>query len=239
MNGCPTFDCRGCPPRNTLFWGALSRAVRAPSRIDREVNFPGVPPYQLNASDVFESEVANVVELGYRTQASEAVSFSATLYHHEYPNLRSVGFATRLVVFRNDIEGTTSGIEAWGTWRVNPQWRMTGGFVVQEFDRNVKPGAVDLGGLALLGNSPEHMATLRASWSPTASIDFDVAVRYVGKLQAVVPSYTAADMRLAWRPAPSLEVSGVVRNAFDREHYEWQNRGIVERTFFIHLRWQT
>lgn len=227
------------PSRSSLVWGALSRAVRAPSRIDREVNFPGVAPFLLNASGTFDSETANVAELGYRTQASERVSFAATLYHHDYPNLRSVGPANGVAAFRNDIEGRVSGIESWGTWRVNPRWRFTGGFVLQEFERKVKPGAVDLGGATLLGNSPERMATLRASWSPVPSVDLDVSARHVGKLQAVVPAYSTADLRAAWRPIPNLEISGVVRNAFDREHFEWQNRGIAERSFLIHLRWQT
>ena len=235
----PNLRLSWVPSRNSLVWGALSRAVRAPSRIDREVNFPGVSPFVLNASDVFESEIANVVEAGYRTQASDRITFSATLYHHDYPNLRSVGPANGVLVFRNDIEGKVTGVESWGTWRVNPQWRISGGFVVQEFDRSVKPGAVDFGGASLLGNSPERMAALRASWTPAQNVDFDVMARHVGKLQAVVPAYTAADLRLAWRPTPTLEVSGVVRNAFDREHYEWQNRGIVERSYFLHLRWQT
>ncbi len=227
------------PTRQSIAWAALSRAVRAPSRIDREVNSPGTPPYLLNASDVFESEIANVAELGYRAQASERVSFSATLYHHDYPNLRSVGPANGVLVFRNDIEGRVRGIESWGTWRLNPQWRITGGIALQDFDFRVKPGAVDFGGAALLGNSPEHITSVRASWNAAPNVDFDVAVRYVGKLQSVVPDYTAADLRLAWRPTPGLEISGVVRNAFDREHYEWQNRAIVERSFFLYLRWQT
>jgi iron complex outermembrane receptor protein len=227
------------PSRSSLVWGALSRAVRAPSRIDREVFFPGNPPFRLNGSDVFESEVANVAELGYRAQASESFSISATLYHHDYPNLRSVGIADGRVVFRNDIEGTTNGVEAWSTYRLSRELRFTGGFVVQDFDRKVKPGRVDLGGIGLLGNSPERAALFRTSWSPTSSIDFDVVARHVGKLQTTIPAYTTADVRLAWRPTNALEISAVVRNALDRQHYEWQNRGIVERTFFLHLRWQT
>jgi len=227
------------PTRSSLVWGALSRAVRAPSRIDRELFLPGNPPFQLNGSDVFESEVANVAELGYRAQASGALSFSATLYHHEYPNLRSVGIADGRVVFRNDVEGSTSGMEGWGTYRFSHDLRVSGGFVAQEFDRKVKPGRVDLGGIGLLGNSPERTALLRASWSPTSSIDFDVLARHVGKLQTGIAAYTTADVRLAWRLTKALEISAVVRNALDREHYEWQNRGIVERTFLLQLRWRT
>jgi outer membrane receptor protein involved in Fe transport len=83
------------------------------------------------------------------------------------------------------------------------------------------------------------MAQLRSSWTPIPSVDFDVSVRHVGKLERAVPAYTAADLRLAWRVTPGVEISGVVRNAFDHEHVEWQNQGLVPRSFFLHVRWQS
>jgi iron complex outermembrane receptor protein len=224
---------------DTLVWGAVSRGVRAPARIDRELFFPGAPPYLLTGANAFESEIANVAELGYRTQASAALSFSATGYHHRYPNLRSVGLVDGRPAFRNDIEGRVSGIEAWGTYRLSPALRVTAGIVAQDISMHVKPGAIDLGGLASLGNSPERMAQVRFSWSPTADVDFDWFTRYVGKLQSVVPAYSATDLRLAWRPTRPIELSLVLRNAFDGEHVEWQNRGLVPRSFFLHLRWQS
>src|SRR5436190_15646575 len=57
-----------------LLWAALSRAVRSPSRIDREVYFPGNAPFVLVGNDTFEDEIANVVEIGYRAQFSKDVS---------------------------------------------------------------------------------------------------------------------------------------------------------------------
>jgi len=222
---------------DSVLWGSLSRAVRAPSRIDRELYFPGQPPFLLVGNDVFDAEIANVAELGYRTQQSETLSFSATLFHHDYPNLRSVGITDGRPTFRNDIEGKVSGIEAWGSWRISPAWRLVGGFVVQDIERNVIPGRADFGGLALLGNDPERTAQLRSNWSPTRQLDVDVAVRHVGKLQVDVPAYTAVDARLAWRAARNVELALTVRNAFDREHYEWQNRGLSERAWLLNLRW--
>jgi len=177
------------------------------------------------------------VELGYRTQQSQTLSFSATLYHHDYPNLRSVGITNGRATFRNDIEGRVSGIEGWASWRVLPTWRLVGGFVVQDIERNVIAGRVDLGGMPLLGNDPERMAQLRSNWSPTRYVDLDVMARYVGKLERGVPAYTAVDARLAWRASREVELALVVRNAFDREHYEWQNRGVSERSWFVNLRW--
>jgi iron complex outermembrane receptor protein len=233
----PTARLAWTPSADSLIWAALSRAVRAPSRIDRDVYFPGAPPYALQGNDSFESEVAHVAELGYRTQHSQALSFSATLYHHDYPNLRSVGLTDGRPTFRNDIEGRVSGIEAWGSWRLAQDWRLAGGFVLQDIERKVKPGAVDFGGMGLLGNDPERMAQLRSHWSPLPALDVDLAVRHVGKLQHTVPAYTALDARLAWRASRAVELSLAVRNALDDEHIEWQNRGAIERSWFLNLRW--
>ncbi len=227
------------PSRDSLVWGALSRAVRAPSRLDRELFFPGQPPFALIGSDAFESEVARVAELGYRMQLSQGISFSATLFHHDYPNLRSIGLVDGRPAFRNDIEGKVSGVEGWGSYRVMPTWRLSAGFVLQDIDRKVKPGRIDLGGMASLGNDVERTAMVRSSWSPTPHHDFDVIARYVGDLATAVPSYTAVNARAAWRPLPRLEVSLSVENLFDRSHIEWQNRGLMERSYFLRLIWQS
>jgi iron complex outermembrane recepter protein len=227
------------PHSDRLAWGAVSRAVRAPSRIERDLFIPGRPPFLLAGSPIFESEVASVVELGYRAQFGEGVSLSATAFHHDYPNLRSVRIVSGAPAFANDIEGRTQGIEAWGSWRVAPAWRLVGGFVVQDIERKVKPGAVDLGGLGSLGNDPERFASLRSNWSPTADIDVDVAVRYVGPLQTVVPGYTAVDVRLAWRPWRHIELSLTAQNAADRDYYEWGNRVLNERSVLVKLTWRS
>jgi iron complex outermembrane receptor protein len=221
----------------SLLWSALSRAVRAPSRIDREVFFPGAPPFTLVPNPRFDAEVANVAEIGYRTQAMSNLSFSGTLFRQDYPNLRSVGLAGTAATFRNDIEMTVRGVEAWGSWRAMPNWRLSGGFVVQDIDQKVKPGALDLGGIAVIGNDPERWGQLRSSWSPRPDIDVDAAVRYVGALQSVVPAYTALDLRLAWRPVRHLELSLTAQNAGNRDYFEWQTRVLVERSVFFKVAW--
>ena len=227
------------PRAGQLVWGAYSRAVRAPSRFERELFIPGQPPFVLTASSVFESEVAKVAELGYRAQASEGISFSATLFRQEYPNLRSVRIIAGAPAFANDIEGHVQGIEAWGSWRVTPAWKLTGGFFVQNIERKVRAGGIDLGGLPSLGNDPERKALIRSSWTPRHDIDFDVAVRHVGALQVTVPAYTSIDVRLAWRPLPALELSVTAQNAGDRDYFEWQNRVVNERSVFFKIAWRT
>src|SRR6185369_5457075 len=45
------------PDERRLVWTALSRAVRAPSRIDRELFVPTQPPFVLAGGPQFRSEV--------------------------------------------------------------------------------------------------------------------------------------------------------------------------------------
>ena len=235
----PSLRIAWYPAPGALFWSALSRAVRAPSRLDRELFIPGQAPFALVGNTAFESEVADVFELGYRAQVSHVASVSATLFHHEYDRLRSVARASGALSFANDIEGHVTGIEAWATYRVLPSWRLSGGFVVQDFEREVRAGGVDFGGMPSLGNDAKRKLLLRSTWSPAPQYDVDLAVRHVGMLQTIVPSYTAVDVRLAWRFSPRAELSLTAQNLFDRDHIEWQNRAVNERAVFLKLLWRS
>jgi iron complex outermembrane receptor protein len=85
--------------------------VRAPSRIDRDVRFPAAPPYLVVGGPSFMAEVAHVVEGGVRAESSYRVSYSITLFRHDWDTLRS-GTAVP-VALENRIEGALSGVEGW------------------------------------------------------------------------------------------------------------------------------
>src|SRR5690606_3965478 len=103
-----------------LLWTALSRAVRAPSRFDRDVFFPGTPPFLVVGGPNLVSEVADVVDVGFRGEPTDALSYSITAFHHGWDKLRSgTGLPVEL---ENRIEGDVYGLEAWMTWRVARYW---------------------------------------------------------------------------------------------------------------------
>lgn len=225
-----------------LLWAAMSRAVRAPSRIDREYVQPAVPPYVLNGGPNFQSEVSDTVELGYRAQPSRALSYSATLFHHRHRDLRSVALTPQGPQFANDIEGSTTGYELWSRWRPTGAWRVDAGLVWQRLRLHVVPGRTDLGGLAALGNDPKHHAVLRSSFDIAPAWSWDVSIRRVGALATpAVPAYTAVDSRVGWRASSQLEVSLVVQNLGDPGHPEWgpaASRVEFERSVYVMVRWQ-
>lgn len=236
----PSLRLAWTPAPDHLIWGALSRSVRAPSRIDRDLNLPGAPPFvALMGNDTFQSEVAKVIEGGYRAQVTDAGSLSITAFHHVFPNLRSISPPGRFLA--NGIEGRTTGIEGWASYRFNPGWRVSGGATFMNHTRKVKPGEVDLGGLPSLGNDPRRTGQLRMSWDATPRHEVDVAVRHASDLpNPSIPGYTVVDARVAWRLLPSLELAVEVKNLLDREYSEFgapANRAIFERAVFLRARW--
>jgi iron complex outermembrane receptor protein len=229
------------PSVGNMLWASYARAVRSPSRVDRDFYAPGVSPYLLAGNDTFDSEVANDYELGYRAQPAANVSLSITGFVTDFSRLRSLEPRPGGIVFANGIEGTNTGVEAWGTWRVLPNWQLAGGVTALRERWRVVPGSVDVGGVAALGNDPAVQWNLRSSWDVTRQIGFDVTARRIGALPSpAVPAYTAVDARVFWRPSPKWEFSLSGQNLLDPIHAEWgvaTNRIEVERGFYLAFQW--
>jgi iron complex outermembrane receptor protein len=227
----PTLRLAWNPKPSTLVWGSLSRSVRAPSRIDRDLYAPtvpavvnGVPQYGIAGGPDFESEVANVFELGYRAQPLPTLSYSATAFFGRYDKLRTLepnpnGTGS---VFRNFAHGDTRGIEAWATWQAAKNWRLMGGGVVQRIDTAANSGSRDsIGATGLATSDPSHYWMLRSSHDLADGQELDLTLRYVGALERpAVPSYTALDLRYGWRIRKGLELSLIGRNLLDPQHAE-------------------
>ncbi|MBI2772748.1 MAG: TonB-dependent receptor [Burkholderiales bacterium] len=228
---------------NHLLWGAVSRAVRTPSRIDKEFYSPGTPPFVVVAGGPnFNSEVARVYELGYRAQPVPAVSWSLTAFHHDFDRLRSLDAGPGGPTFNNNLEGRVTGVEAWGNWRLSDSWRLDAGYVRQNQHFQALAGTAPIGGVASLGNDPRYYGSLGLAWNASHTMEADVQVRRVGALPSpAVPAYTAVDLRWGWRVRPDLELSFTVRNLTDSRHPEWGNpasRVEIERSFLLKAVWR-
>lgn len=229
------------PVDSQLVWGAVSRAVRAPARLDRDffINF-SIPILNANQPAIvggpnFVSEVATVGELGYRTQAWNRLTFSITGFYSDYDKLRSGQPAPANI--ENMMDGYTYGVESWATLQATDTWRLSAGMMELREHLGLKPGSTDPTGPSALGNDPQHQFMLRSSFNLTPRHDFDVTVRNVSGLpDPAVPGYTAFDARLAWRPDDRVELSATVRNLFDPGHVEFGDPATaseVARSFFL------
>lgn len=247
----PTLRVAWNPRPAALVWSSLSRAVRAPSRIDRDFYSPstprvvgGVPQYGFAGGPDFASETAKVFELGYRAQPLPSLSYSTTLFFSRYDKLRTLEPNPHGpgAVFENLADGLTRGIEAWATWQVADAWRLSGGGVVQRVGTSLDPGSRDLSGTTgLFTSDPSHYWSIRSSYDLGGGHEFDVALRHVGALpRPAVPAYTAVDVRYGWRVRPGLDLSLIAQNLFDARHAEWgaaATRSEYERALAVRLVW--
>jgi iron complex outermembrane receptor protein len=242
------------PTDTQLFWGAASRAIRAPARLDRDFrwNLRGAFPAPfddiplIGGGPDFVSEVADVYELGYRAQPFARLTWSVTAFHHDYDRLRS-GQAPQIfqlipAYVQNMMEGEVSGVEAWAVFQVTDNWRLGGGFVELRKELRLKPGSTDPDGPPALGNDPEHQWMLRSSLNPAPQVEFDVVMRGASRLpQPLVPAYTTVDARLGWRASKALELFVAGYNLFDPSHPEFgaaPGRSEIPRSFYAGLTWR-
>jgi iron complex outermembrane recepter protein len=230
------------PAPGTLLWGSLSRAVRAPARYDRDVRFPGFPPYLVVGGPDFKSEVANVIELGYRAQPASTLNFSLTAFAHLWDDIRS-GTAIPVRI-ENKIEGEIVGLEAWAEYRPFASWLLSAGGTIMEDELRLERGSTDPVGVDnnTLRNDPDYVASLRSRFDLPAGVQLDVTLRHTARLPApVVPAYTELDTRIAWQRGTRLELSLVGRNLLHGSHPEYgdaASRAAIERSFFGQIQWQ-
>jgi iron complex outermembrane receptor protein len=234
------------PTERQLVWGAVSRAVRAPARLDRDFRlvFTPINFAFINGGPNFQSEVAKVYEIGYRAQPTRAISYSLTAFRHDYDKLRS-GMPAPAVI-ENRIAGFENGVEGWFTYQPTRVWRLSGGFSTLRQHLGVQPGSTDPTGPIALGNDPDYQWMLRSSFELPHNQELDLMARRVGALplQAVgvtVPAYTAVDVRWGWHINRSVELSLTLQNLFDRAHPEFDvpaARSEYERSAFFKVLWR-
>lgn len=231
------------PAPEHLLWVAASEVARTPGRVDRDFYVPGNPPFLIRGGPDFESETGRTYEIGYRGSPVPSLNVSATVFYTRLYDLRGGEPAPGGGFFiANAVEGRTSGIEAWAMWQATGRWRLMAGLLELDQDLRDKNGSGDLSGPAALGNDPRHTVKARSSYHLSKAIDFDVDWRYVSSLAylTTVPSYTATDVRVAWRPTRGLELSVAVSNLFDKEHVEFDEHGFptqIPRSTYARVRW--
>ncbi|WP_232834522.1 TonB-dependent receptor plug domain-containing protein [Rhodoferax ferrireducens] len=229
---------------NALLWGAVSRAARTPSRIDRDFFVPGPPspPVRLAGGPDFQSEKLTAYELGYRAQATN-LSYSVTAFHHDYDRLRSLepapggGFP---FVIANGMRGQTEGVETWGSLQVNPDWRLTAGYTYLWKRLGFAPDSRDTN-LAAAGDDPTHQLFLRSSHNLRHGLELDLSLRAIGELpNPAVPGYVAVDARIGWTVARGIELSLIGNNLLDQRHQEFASSAggeFLGRSLQAKLQW--
>ena len=233
--------------RQTL-WGAVSRAVRTPTRFDEDlVLHPRLAPsvVAFRGSRDFEPEELVAWELGYRSQLRPALSLDVATFYNVYDNLRSNELQPDgglPIVFGNAGNAETWGVETRLHWQPVAWWRWQLSHAWFSEDFSLDPGSRAPAASRLDGNDPEHRFQLRSFLDLPGGVELDAWLRYVDRLPAPeVPSYVELDLHLGWRPLRSLELALIGRNLLDGLHEEFgppgAGRETVERSLYGRVTW--
>jgi iron complex outermembrane receptor protein len=244
--------------RHTV-WGAVSRAVRVPARLNADLELfapigplQGLPFYaNVRGSDEFDSEEVTAYETGYRLRVNERLSFDLALFDNHYDRLQTqeAGPLTAVpgppayfvvqATLDNLLDGETYGGTLAVNWQPVPWWRLQLHYAHLEMDLIREPGSRDTSAANLAGNSPEDQAAVRSYIELPGDFSLYAGVRYVAELpNQRVPSYTAVDASLEWQPSGRpLRVTLTVHNLNDDRHLEFGGDTLIERSAFVRANW--
>ncbi|WP_457665933.1 TonB-dependent receptor plug domain-containing protein [Thiolapillus sp.] len=253
----PSLRMLWTPDSHNTFWGAVSRAVRTPSRLERGsrmVSFvvPPIPPYlpqptvlhSLGNED-FDSEKMLAYELGYRSHPRENISLDLALFYNDYDNLQSFESVQPQsllsdVIFDNKLSSHSYGLELVLDWWPLDWWRLQTSYSYLHISVSPDRNSVDPDNNNTLyeKSSPDNQLSVRSMMDLRDDLKLDLWVSYVDELRRTayslidssVPAYTSFNARLAWTPARNIELSLVGQNLFDEHHPEFIGENFLTPT---------
>ncbi len=253
------------PSDTQRVWGAVSRAVRTPSRAEEEgqTNLTTIPPLPemgwmpsvlaLIGNGTFDAEKLTAYEIGYRTWLGQDFSLDFTTFYNDYKNLQSVEPGTPWpegtplpphgvfpLYFHNAFTDDNYGAELAVDWRPLEKWRVQFAYSYLWSRPEQKNW------------SPLNQVSLLSSWEIRDDLEFDAWIYYVGKigsLPTLSPLGTVTidprlnlTLRLGWRPRRDLELSLVGANLLDDRQLEYVQEAYtfpveIERSIYGQFKW--
>jgi iron complex outermembrane receptor protein len=238
---------------NQMIWAAVSRAVRTPSRIDRDLSEPAPPGLVLLRGDSgFDSETVVAYELGYRAQIGPRIFASVSSFYNEYDDVRSTSLTPNTVLpfyFANNLEGETYGFELSARYQPFDWLRFRAGYDLLKEHLHTKPDQIDLNNALNETADPQQQISLRSAVDLPGHIEWDAALRWVdtlhnnnGQTVGTVPSYFELDVRVGWHPTEKLEISVVAQNLLHDHHPEYgfpsASREEISRSVYGKVTWR-
>jgi len=258
----PTARFMWIPYRHHRIWGAVSRAVRTPSRFDHDgiLLTEAIPPVPFKSPEIavnfegdnrYDSEQVISYELGYRTTFIDNISIDFTTFYNNYSDLITVQSSAPIPTstpgvlkvtnhFTNKQTIQTYGFEIAAAWQMLDWWR---------WDVNYSLLKTKYGNHLNNIYNPQQHASLRSSMTLGKNLDFDILSRYVDTNKSIsfsetttIKSYISMDIRLAWRPINNFELSLVGQNLLAENHYEYKQELIttpteIDRGMYGKLAW--
>jgi iron complex outermembrane recepter protein len=248
---------------NQTLWGAISRAARVPTRLERDIAIDVTDPqrtplYRLLGNAAFDSERLLAYEAGYRWQAQRAFSIDVAAFFNRYRGLASLemgspfvdpvrGKAVIPLRYQNLNAGRAAGAEVLVTYAPLTTSRFTASY--SNLDMSLHAAGQDINrGTTIDGGTPRHQFGLRASQDLPAGFQLDAMFRHLSAIRRIplavtaegVPGYPELDLRFAWIGWNKAEISLIGQNLLHRHHPEFGTsavRGEIDRGVYAKIAW--
>ncbi len=215
-------------------WGAVSRAVRTPSRAEDDIQLivGTVPPgvfIRQQGDSAFESEDVIAYELGYRSKPTTDISIDVATFYNDYTNLRSAEVGAPVlepggffvpVSPDNKGKGEAYGVEIGSTWDVRSDWKLSANYTFLVLTLHTDSSSTDTELAKDERRSPKNQFNIRSLYNITPEIEWDNTVYYVDNILGV-PAYVRADSRVGWKMNQDVSFDLVGQNLFDDVHPEF------------------
>lgn len=249
----PNLRATWTPGTRHMFWAAISKALRAPSRNDTNLvvntgsftdgsgtliltRFLGNP----NSKD----ERLLAYEAGYRSTIADHLSVDIAAFYNDYDQLQttepSVSFPesvpppphqVQTLTYENLMRGETHGIEIAANWKITNRWTVSPGYALELIHMQTEFPSVDIVTPFFVENgAPRHSAQLRSHFELPGGLEWNAAAYFVDRLShqgptfnQVIPAYTRLDTGLTWKVREGFSLSIVGQNLVHDHHLEFED----------------
>ena len=244
------------PAEHHSLWASISRAVRTPTRVDRDIAvssapFPALPLFaRILGNKDFESEKTLAYELGYRMQPTDRFFIDVAAFYNRYSDLQSAELGTPFMEppgllifpfqFDNKFKAQVYGIELAADWRWLDWWRWRFSYSHLNLNLTKKRDSTDITTeQSTEGSSPQNQVAVTAFIDLPGNLQLDGVFRYVDSLPAQnVSRYFNLDLRLGWHATKNVELSLVGQNLLYGRHAEWSGGTEIQRGVYTKVIWR-
>jgi iron complex outermembrane receptor protein len=215
---------------HSLVWGAWSKAVRVPTRLERDLRLGSF------SGENFKSERANVYELGWRKKLFDVWQLDATAYHSQYENLRSF----EADGLDNKILGKVQGVELSNSIQLQPSWLLRVNFSHATMELSKANDSLPANKEKITeGQMPRNTAQVISMWDINNQWQFNGYLRYVDELTSNnIDSYWSMDTTLQWQASTRFSVKLAARNIGNGSHQEWDTQVPIEPDIMVNVKWE-
>jgi iron complex outermembrane receptor protein len=247
----------------STFWGAVSRAVRVPTRIEQNEdivasNPAGNPVVVLLGNRNFHAEQVLAFELGYRWRPLADLSLDLAAFRNRYTGLESLEVATPFldaatgqtiypVLAENLIDGHSTGLEGLAQYSPVTWWRLSVNY--SYIQMSLTPLGEDLNRNHFYeGSTPRNQAGIQSYFDLPHDIELYGGLRVLSAVEMLPeivngtgdPGYQELDLNAIWHVTPHLTLSLEGQSLLHSSHVEFgasYERSAIERSVFGRVTW--